>query len=100
MASTSQHGTLTANAVTTVTLTGNKRWLRVQHRGPGMADIWWTWGYASAGTPATNGSLDGSYNLAAGGIDLVEDPINRDNETQIIVKLISTAAAPYSVEAG
>lgn len=100
MATTSQHGTLTANVVTTVTLTGNKRWLRIQHRGAGMADVWWTWGYDSAVTPATDGSADGSYNLAGGGIDLVEEPISRDNEAQIVVKLISTDAVPYSVEAG
>lgn len=99
MATTSQHGTLTANVVTTVTLTGNKRGFRVQHRTAGAADIWWTWGYTSAATPATDGSTDGSYNLAAGAVDRVVDPVDRDREDQIIVKLISTGTPAYSVEA-
>lgn len=100
MAATSVHDTLTADTVDTVTLEGNKRGFRVQHRGAsGTADIWWTWGTTTPADPETDGSVDGSFNLAAGGIDRITDPVDRSNETEIVVKLICGDGVAYSVEA-
>jgi hypothetical protein len=108
MATTSQHGTLTANSVTTVTLTGSHRGFRIQHRGAvDNPAIWWTWGYDTAPTPAVDGSTDGSYNLAGGAVDQVDGPHDTPpiggrvipGATTLTVKLISTGAEPFSVEA-
>lgn len=96
---TSKAATLTAATVDTVTVTGNKRGFRIQHRGAvGTPDIWYTWGYTTPSDPATDGSVDGSYNLAANSVDRLDDPVSRDNEAQVVIKLISTGAVAYSVE--
>lgn len=95
------HHTTTGAQVDTVTLgPGNKRDVRVQHRGVAGTDpgIWWTWGYATPADPASDGSVDGSYFLPAGAVDRIREPISRDNETTVIVKVLSTGAMPYSIE--
>lgn len=99
MATKSKHGTLVASVVTTVTLTGAaKTGFRVQHRTTSStAPIWWSWGPSStdAATPTTGGA-DDTYCLTAGSPpDVFTDQIG----STLVVKLISTGAVDYSVEA-
>lgn len=99
-ATTTKHATAAANTADDITLTGNKRQVRVQHRtttGPG---IWWAWGYtlASCPDPLTDGSVDGSYYLPPGACDFIREPLSRDNETQIVVKIKTTGTPDYSIE--
>lgn len=90
----SKHGTTTAGAVDTINFSGNRKvGFRVQNRG---ADpLYYTWGDgATPSDPATDGSVDGSFYLDSGGQD-TKFSINAN----LIVKVRSVSAAPYSVEA-
>lgn len=94
----SKAATLTAATVDTVTLTGNKAGFRIQNRSS-TDNIWYTFGLGSTPTsPASDGSVDGSYLLPANSSDAWDDPISRSNEASVIVKLISTGTPSYSIE--
>jgi hypothetical protein len=99
VATKSKHGTLTANTVTTVTITfsGSKSGFRIQHRSTSStAPLWWSWGTAAAdvATPTTAGA-DDTYCLPSGSPpDVFTDQVGQT----LVVKLISSDALDYSVE--
>lgn len=90
------HGTLVADTVTTVTLTGVKRNLRVQNRGTTGA-IYYTFGFGTPATPTVAG--DDTYALPPGAADEWDQGFLGHPGTGFIVKLISSATPEFSVEA-
>lgn len=96
------HGTLSISTVATVTLAAGTRGFRVKHRGAaGTADMWVTWGYNTAATPAVEAA--DTYNLAAGETLTEEDGgwlriASPPEWTSTVFKLFSTGAVAYSVE--
>lgn len=96
----SQHGTLVADTVTTVTITGCQKGLRVQRISTSStAPLWWACAptTTTTATPTTAGA-DDTYRLAADmPPDYLDDP-PRALDGTIIVKLICADAVGYSVE--
>jgi hypothetical protein len=82
-----QHQTLTASTVDTVTLDGNYDQAEVVNRAT-SGDIYWT---VNGSTPTAGGA--GTFITRAGEALKVRAP----EGGQTVVKLISTAACPYSV---
>lgn len=96
--SASKAATLTAATVDTVTVTGNKAGFRIQNLSA-TDRVWYTYGLGTTPTsPASDGSVDGSFCLQANSSDAWDDPISRSNEASVIVKLISTGTPFYTVE--
>ena len=86
------HGTLTADAVTTVTLTNTQtRSLRVQNRGT-TGTIYYTFAVGTPATPTVAG--DDTYAVPPGGCDEWHGAI-----AGATVKLISSGTPDFSVEA-
>lgn len=86
------HGTLTADAVTTVTLTNTQtRSLRVQNRGT-TGTIYYTFAVGTPAAPTVAG--DDTYAVPPGGCDEWHGAI-----AGATVKLISSATPEFSVEA-
>jgi hypothetical protein len=92
------HPTTAAGVGDRVTITGDRAGLRIQNRS-GTDGLWYCWSVdGNAATPASDGSVDGSYYLPPGEADTWEDPVARRGEIAVDVRVISAAAVAYSVE--
>lgn len=87
----SKHATTDAGGVDTVTFSGGKVGFRIQNHS--ASPIYYSWAALTPVTPATDGSVDGSYYLAPGAAD-ARTSVNNT----LVVKVTSVAPAAYSVE--
>ncbi len=90
-----RHGTLTANTVATVTVTGNPSAVVIINRNA-LADIYVSYDGTAAPANPTVGGNDFDVVPSAVGAGIVIADIDRRTDTNV-VKLISSSATSYTI---
>lgn len=95
MPARSNHGTLTASVVTSVTLTKARRRLRIQNHGTGTDRIHYTYG-ADPAAPTVAG--DDTLAVPTGEADEIDVAAEGLGQGDLVVKLICSSDYDFSVE--